>query len=302
MGYSNLKLPPCIPGHRRICFAFYVNTVISIAEHTTFSSFVLQGVESAASSLGYSTQVRYLRAGESMEKQAADICSEVDGIILLGTDATDRSRSEIEAFIEAASSLPLVVVDSFLLCDKLDSVGNDNFSGARQAVRYMLERGCRSIGYLRAKHRILNFEEREEGLRAALAEAGLEPELMVDIGISFDDAIVDMERFMSRQVTLPDGFFAENDIIGAAAVRVLRAHGVDVPGRVSIVGFDDIPICDLSDPSLTTIHSFKEQLGSIAVNLLCAKLQGAAGIFGVSGAGHLRVALSTELHIRNSVI
>lgn len=301
MGYSGLRVPVPSPARRRLCFVFYVNKLVSIAENTTFSSFVLQGVESAASALGYSTQVRYLRAGESIERQAADICRDVDGILLLGTDVTGESLPEIETFLEAASALPTVIVDNFILAGRLDSVGNDNAAGSRQAVEYLLRRGCRRIGYLRSRHRILNFEEREAGLRAALADAGLKPADIVDMGISFDDAIVDMDRYLSAHRTLPDGFFAENDVIAAAAVRAMKARGIELPAQVSVVGFDDIPICELADPSLTTVHAFKEQLGEVAVRLLDQRLLTRPDTPGAV-SGRLRIAVSTQLHIRNSVI
>lgn len=301
MGYGGIKTQPALFQSSRICFVFYISKLVSIAENTTFSSFVLQGVESAASALGYSTQVRYLRSGESIEKQAADICRDTEGIILLGTDITADNLGEIEAFIAAVSSKPVVVLDSFLLADKLDCVGNDSFGGARLAVRYLVERGCRRIGYLRSRHRILNFEERESGLRAALTEAGLTPDVIVDIGISFDEAIVDMEKYIRSSRELPDAFFAENDVIAAAATRALKASGIQVPSQVSIIGFDDIPICELSDPALTTVHAFKERLGAVAVRLLHSRLEAGQNTLNAPDSGLLRVALSTELHIRSSV-
>ncbi len=300
MGYASIRLPAVSRAPRRVCFVFYVSRLVSIAENTTFSNYVLQGVESAASALGYSTQVRYLRASDSMERQAAEICRDADGIILLGTDVTPESLPALEAFFSAAASLPLVVVDSPLLADRFDSVNNDNYGGVHQAVRYLLERGCRRIGYLRSRHRIENFDEREAGLRAGLREAGLEPDVVLEIGISYDEAIVDLNRFMESDPDLPDAFFAENDILAGAALRVFRAHGVELPSRLSVIGFDDIPTCDLTDPTLTTVHSYKEQLGETAMTLLHDRIC-SSGTLDAAGTGRLRVSVSTELHIRKSV-
>ena len=302
LGYVGVKMPTSSSPRRRLCFVFYVNKLVSIAENTTFSSFVLRGVESAASAMGYSTQVRYLSAGASVEKQAADICRDVDGIVLLGTDVTEESLPEIEAFLAAVKPLPLVMVDNFFFADRLDTVGDDNAGGSRQAVEYLIQRGCRRIGYLRSRHRIMNFEERESGLRAGLRAAGLKPADIVDMGISFDDAMVDMDRYLDSNKDLPDGFFAENDVIAAAAIRAMKARGIDMPGQVSVIGFDDIPICDLTDPSLTTVHAFKEQLGEVAVNLLERRLTLPRDALDADCSGYLRVAVSTRIHIRSSVI
>ena len=64
LGYSrpDASSAPCSP--KTICFVRYAGKFVQIAEHTSFASFVLQGVESRATELGYSTQVRYLNAGD----------------------------------------------------------------------------------------------------------------------------------------------------------------------------------------------------------------------------------------------
>lgn len=299
MGYS-LPSRTAAPSTEKktICYIIYVDQVVAIAEYTTFSSFVLQGVESAATALGYNTLIRYLSAEKSFESQAAEILPNVDGIVLLGTDITAGRVPQLAAFLRAAGSIPVVVVDNFLLCSLADCVGNDGYTGAKQAIGYLLERGLRRIGYLRSRQRILNFDEREAGIRAALREAGLELCDVVDLRISSEGAFADFSKWLDQGQPLPDALFAENDVVAAAALRALKSRGIAVPDRVSVIGFDDIPICKMTDPPITTIGAFKEQLGTVAVQLLHQRLQNAQ-----NGAQRMRIkiALSTELCIRGSV-
>lgn len=298
-----LKTPPravaAVSGKKRICFVYFMNRIISIAENTTFSTFVMEGAEAAASELGYSMQVRYLKVTEPFAPQLEEILREVDGVILLGTDITDGCRRELAELVEKIGRLPMVIVDSLVESVTADCVCNDNINGARMAGEYLIERGCRRVGYFRSKLRIKNFDDREAGLRQALEKSGRTLDTVVNTGISFDDAYDSVCRYLNTNPDLPDGFFAENDVIGAAAIRAFNAFGIRVPERVSVVGFDDIPICDLSAPGLTTVHSFKHQLGSTAVTLLDQRLNH-TGLPG-EGLGRMKIFISTSIHVRGSV-
>ena len=267
MGYARLT-PVTAHPHRTICFIRYAGTIVNIAEHTSFSSFVLQGVEARAAELGYSTQVRYHHIGDLYNPQTLEMIRKADGIIFLGTDITHTQLPEIEQFLHCLDKTPVVIVDNLLLAGRVDCVGNDSYGGAKSAGEYLLKAGHRSIGYVRAKPRIRNLIERELGIRAALKDAGKELSVVVDVDISSEGAFQDFDAWIKQSPELPESLFAENDIIAAAVIRVLKKHGYRVPGQVSVVGFDDIPMCEMLDPPLSTVHCFKEDLGSIAMDLL----------------------------------
>ena len=301
LGYNSAKLANAVNKRQRIYFVFYVNQLVSIAENTTFSSFVLQGAENAASAKGHSVMVKYVRAGEPLAKQLEDTIKEADGFIILGTDLTDASGREMKEFMEAVEGRPVVIVDSTLDFGFADCVVNDNYGGAMNAGRYLISRGFKKIGYIRSKHRIVNFEQREAGLNAALKEAGLECHSVVDTEVSLDEAFKSIDGYLNTGAELPEAFFAENDIIAAAAIRAFNAGGIAVPEQVSVIGFDDLPICELTAPALSTVHSFKEQLGEAAVNLLSLKFASCTAESGSGDRGCSTVSISTRLHIRGSV-
>lgn len=301
MGYNSAKLANAISKRQRICFVFYVNQLVSIAENTTFSTFVLQGAETAASSRGYSIMVKYVHAGESIAKQLENTVNEADGFIILGTDLNNGSKAEMKEFSDSIGGKPVVIIDSPLDFGFADCVINDNYGGAKNAVKYLLSRGFRKIGYIRSKHRIVNFEQRETGLNAALKEAGLECHSVVDTEVSLDEAFKSIDGYLNTGTELPEAFFAENDIIAAAAMRAFNAHHISVPNQISIIGFDDIPICELTAPALSTVHSFKEQLGETAVDLLFLKFSKVSSESADATRGCRIVSISTGLHIRDSV-
>lgn len=301
MGYDPGKLSAVRNQHRSLCFVFYVNKLVSIAENTTFSSFVLKGAEAAASALGYSMFVRYFRSGEAFASQMESQLQDIDGVILLGTDITSEDKEEVSAFLERVSGKPVVIIDSHDTFGVADCVCNDNYGGGAQAAAYLLERGCKSVGYIRSKQRNHNFRLREQGLADTLNEAGIKLDVFIDTDCSFDEAYNKMNEYLKRTDHIPEGFFAENDVIAAAAIRAFNANAIRVPEQVSIIGFDDIPICELTAPALTTVRSYKEQLGEAAVNNLASKLSSSLPEDSSEEHGCMTILVSTGLHIRGSV-
>ncbi len=301
MGYSSAKLANSVKKRQRICFLVYVNQYLPLAKNTTFSTAVLQGVENAASAKGHSVLVKYIRGSEPTAKQLEDIIADADGFIILGTELDSASENSMRDFLSAVGKKPVVIIDSPESYGLVDCVINDNFGGARLAAEYLLSRGIRKIGYLRSKYRISNFEQREAGLKAALAVEGLDIHTTVDTEVSLDEAYKRVIEYINDAFELPEAFFAENDVIAAAALRAFNAKGIAVPEQISVIGFDDIPICELTVPALTTVHSFKEQLGEIAVTLILLKFDAGVNVSIVEGRGCSTISISTKLRIRDSV-
>lgn len=297
-GMSLPTLQPFSGPGKRICFLIFVNHLVSIAENTTFSSFLLKGAADWAQLLGHTITVHYVNAHEApLSVQLGKLLPDTDGVMLVGTDITEESRKEISAVFEKRPELPLVVLDSISTIAKADYICNDNFEGARKATEYLIEHGCRRIAYFRSSFRNQNFEDRQMGVLAALEASGLNLACTMDTDVSFEGAYKRTMEFLEKTEELPDGVFAENDVVAAAAIRACNACGVKVPEQLSIIGFDDIPICELCSPALTTVHSNKEQLGQIGVGILNMHMAGLP----LTESGSMKVFLSTELHIRDSV-
>ena len=301
LGYVLPGGSPPVEGRKRaICFMLYVDTLVSIAEHTSFSSFILKGVEAEASANAFQTVIRYLYAGKPLRQQAANVLKEACAIVMLGTDFTERSREEIEAFLDVASTVPIVVVDNFLFSDRVDCIGCDSGAGVRLLVRHLTGQGCRSIGYFRARQRIESFDRREQGLHAALAAQGAQLGPVVELDVSSEGAYRDVELWLRGGPKLPDAFFAENDVVAASAIRALTQHGIRIPEDVLIAGYDDIPISMMTVPPITTVHVYKESIGRTAVKVLCQRLSGKQNTLAAQKSGLIKVELSTKLCVRES--
>lgn len=278
----------------------FVDELLHIWENSPFYTFNLQGVTAAASVHGYNTLIRYLHSDTILAQSNLQFLQTLDGLILLGTDITARSEHNIRTMLNSIPNTPKVVLDSMLLADQVDCVGNDNFGGANRAVTHLCQRGCRKIAYLCSRPRICTFEEREAGVRAALSDQGLPLFALIPSGISNDDAYSDVVAWIKNNPTRPDGIFAENDVLAAAAVRAFSSYGLSIPKDISIIGFDNLPVTEQTSPPLSTIHSYKDDLGAISVNMLLHR-QWLNKYSTGRDCGFVKIQMSTKLIQRNSV-
>lgn len=263
-----------------------------IVADTPFFSNVLEGVDAAVKKLGFQLMVTYIEESADIEEQLQKaIGADCSGIILL---ATEMSRSDLAPF--TSKGLPIVVLDSYFEEITEDSVVINNMQGAFTAVLYLFQKGHTQIGHLKSRIAINNFLERKDGFKKALKACKLpyNPQYTFRLGTTIDSAYADMKALLADSPKLPTAFFADNDIIAIGAMRALKEAGYRIPQDVSIIGFDDIPTCELMDPPLTSIRVPKSAIGEIAVSRLASLVEHDPGV-------RVKIEVRTELAERGSV-
>jgi LacI family transcriptional regulator, galactose operon repressor len=171
--------------------------------------------------------------------------------------------------VEVRAAHPVVAVDPHVGGSTLPIVDAQNFEGARQATRHLLQLGHRRIGFLAGRRDLESARRREAGYRAALDEAGVlfDPDL-IEVGAFTKETALAPARALLALRPRPTAIFAAND---QSAIQVLRCAdelGLTVPDDLSIVGFDNIPESALTDPPLTTVDQSIQALGEEAVRIL----------------------------------
>lgn len=269
----------------------------------SFYSIVLQGIEAKAKEYGYNVLISYFYASGDWVDQIAATCKDVEGIIILATEMEDRHIEEAYTHGLEAQTIPIVLVDNATSIVDVDCVVSDNLRGAYRAVNYLFERGHHDVGYLRSKSRIDNFDERQAGVLKARKEWGIDegsPLQTVDVNISFEQAYYNMCAWLDNGGKPLSAFFADNDIIAASCIRALKSKGYRVPEDISIVEFDDMPLCTMIDPTLTTIRVMKENLDTTAMEVLHKRILGGGRVVDDQKSGVYRITISTRLVERES--
>ncbi|WP_044986586.1 substrate-binding domain-containing protein [Sorangium cellulosum] len=226
---------------------------------------VLMGIHEAAQQRGCRTLV--LR-GTPAALQAPSLArAQVDGwIVVIGVSGIEQL---------AAERVPLVVVGTHVHQGNCPSVIPDNRSGIRSAVRHLIEHGHRRIAFVGCFHES-DVVVRFEGYRETLAEAGIpfDPELVIR---SDDNWYTGGENaapqlLAKRHACTAAVFGTDKNALGM--MPLLKAAGVRIPEDMAIVGFDDVPDAQATDPPLTTVRQRFEMMGSAACNLVVSMLSG----------------------------
>lgn len=179
---------------------------------------------------------------------------------------------------------PIVILGERIFDGPVDHIAMANVSGARAAIQHLIERGCRRIVTIDGHGRDLDGGPaastlRFEGYRAALADAGIEYDESLSIGI--DDFSLAGGREGTRQLIASglefDGIFCVTDTVALGALRALHDAGIDVPSQVKVIGFDNIREGEYSSPSLSTIDPDSAGMAKAAVDLMVKRI-GAAEV------------------------
>lgn len=303
LGYSVSKAGEGRAGGS-IRYVIFIEAGDTVKE-TSFYSIILKGIEKKAKEYGYNTIVSYFYSNGDWTGQIADICKDVEGVIILATEMTDAHIEKAYAHGLKDQAIPLALVDNATSLVNVDCVVNDALRGAHQAVTYLLEKGHPDVGYLRSASRIDNFDERQAGVVKARREYGVKdtaPLHTIEVGIASETAYQDMCRWLDRGGKPISAYFADNDIIAAGCIRALKSRGWRVPEDISIVGFDDMPICTMIDPALTTIRVMIESMGVLAMKNLQYRIEGGKAALDEGRDGVYRTTISTQLIERDSVV
>lgn len=158
------------------------------------------------------------------------------------------------------------------------SIGCDNYSGAYQVTRHLIDLGHDRIAFVGDKsEHAPEFSRRYEGYSRALADAGLtlEPDLQVDAGSSETEGSLAVQALKARGMKF-DALFGASDLIAIGAIQALEAEGLVVPNDVAVVGFDDIPTAAYTHPPLTTVQQNTGLAGQLLVDNLLKMIDGEA--------------------------
>jgi DNA-binding LacI/PurR family transcriptional regulator len=196
--------------------------------------------------------------------------------------------------IKRAGELPIVCLDRRPLYWEGDSVTGDNFKGAQTAAQYLLQLGHRRIAMISGPHQVTNAFERREGFCVALRKHNV----AVEPGYIQEGQYNRISGYEKTRILLalrprPTAILAANDLMAYGALVAIRDAGLNCPKDISLVGFDDLDLSELTDPPLTTVAQPVYQMGAEGVNLLLKRIAGSR-----SPAVHLK--LPTDLKLRHS--
>jgi LacI family transcriptional regulator len=190
----------------------------------------------------------------------------VDGLIVVPAAGSHRFLRD-----QIAAGVKVVCVDRPAEGLRVDTVVVDNRNGAYGAVRHLLERGHRRIGYLGDRDDIWTVQERYEGFAEALAGERLAPDpALVRHGLETRAAAAEAAAALAKLPDPPTALFASNDLMTMGALDGLN----DWAGSMALVGFDEFALADKLTPRVTVVAQDPAAIGATAAQLLFARIGG----------------------------
>ncbi len=223
------------------------------AQINPFFLSMLGYVTRSAAGLGYDVLISLQQASDDwhIEYQASN---RADGIILLGYGNYQTYREKLAALAEAQTRF--IIWGPIIRDQPGHSIGCDNVNGGYQATRHLIQLGRKRIAFLGdASRRSPEQADRYRGYRQALQRGNIEiHDELNEFADNRESLGYEAVQSLLNGGKKFDAIFATTDVIAIGAMRALQDNGIDVPGDVSVVGFDDVPLASHVTPALTTMQ------------------------------------------------
>lgn len=255
--------------HGNIGFVVYKRKG-DIVDESPFFSYFMEGISEKLKARNYNLTVLYISSNMSRAEQEQIIRNaKCEGFIVF---AVEMLYEDMQVFKD--SKYPFVMLDNSFIFNDVDTVAINNASGIRTAVNNLVQRGHRKIGYIRSKVIINSFSDRYASYVTALKQNQLpvNDSYIAWVGYSDCEARRDMFEYIRQNRELPTAFVSDNDLVACGAMKGIADAGLNVPGDISIIGFDDRPIASMAIPMLSTMMVPKDVFGNNCVDLLLGKI------------------------------
>lgn len=239
-----------------------------------FFALVVKGAEEVANQAGFNVMLCQSNEDHAHEAKNVETLmnAQVDGILV----SLARNTHDFNHFERARQrNVPLVFFDRILDGSEVSAVVVDDFLGAYQATKHLVDQGRRRIAHFGGPQHLNIYKDRFRGYCQALHEAGLplEEELVVlSNDMSLNDGTVGIQQLLALSQP-PDAIFSSGDFTAVGALQALKKRGLQVPHDVALSGFGNETFSSLTEPQLTTVDQQCEEMGGTAVRLLLEMVQ-----------------------------
>jgi DNA-binding LacI/PurR family transcriptional regulator len=237
----------------------YLSSVVIAASQSLVGTGIQLAVMMAQDDADHAELARYVRGGH------------VDGVILVSVHDDDPLPGQL-----IRAGVPVVIGGRPpTALDGVAYVDVDNVEGGAIVARHLLRTGRARLAIIAGPADMTASTDRLAGYREVLREAGMPPPAVAYGMFDRPSGEAAMRELLRREPDL-DAVFAGNDLMAIGAMRVLRERGRSVPGDVAVVGFDDVELCQHTDPPLSSVHQAIAQQARTMVELLLAMVDGQA--------------------------
>lgn len=256
-----------------------------------FFSNIAKGVEDIAFKNHHVLMIS--NTNESPEKEKfflnSMLSEKVSGVIVVPTSGNHSFFSKL-----VQDGFPMVMVDRSFKDINVDTVSINNELGAYQAVQKLINNGHSRIGIINGIRGLSNTDERLNGYKKALSEAGIPyTEDLSAYGDYVERGGREATKKLLNLENPPSAIFSTNNLMTLGCIKELYERNINIPSQIALISFDDSTWAEALIPPLTTVKQPGYELGVNAAELLIKRLIN-------GGANTMNVVLNPELVVRKS--
>lgn len=228
---------------------------------------VARAIEDVLSSKDYTLILCNSDDNADKEKKYFEVMKQkyVDGVIVVTSTLTPQYIEE--------KGIPIVAVDRFI-DPNIPCISVNNIEGAKRAVQYLRATGCKKIAHIRGPKHITSAEDRYVGYLSEVEDESWFQSDYVKCGNFNIEQTTAVTKKMLEENPEIDGIFAGNDLMAVGVIKAAVQLGKRIPEDVSIIGFDGINLCKMTNPEITTIAQPIYDIGSVAAQTLLDLIEG----------------------------
>lgn len=270
-----------------------IGVIVPEIVHYFFST-VLDGIQQEAESEGYNLLISH--SNEDYEREVQSVETLLDARvcgILISQSKTTLKFDHFQDIID--NNVNLLFFDRICTGINTDKVVVDDYTGAFTAVEYLIESGCRNIAFLGSVPSMPISNNRRMGYEDALRKYKIAiNKNLIEVCDTVDLAKVVIPEMLKHD-PLPDAFFCINDEVAAYCIQIAKSMGFKVPEDISVCGFTNSYITEVTYPRLTSVDQHGFEMGKVAARLLINRIEGKEKKEGVVSR-----VIKTELVIKES--
>lgn len=247
-----------------------------------FFSRIADNVEKYARKKGYSVVLCDSEEDANVEKSSVQTMADkkIDGMII------SPVGQEIQHILDLKKKkIPIVFIDRYFPGKDIPFVTSENYKGAFEAVKHLIENGHERIACIQGLKETLPIMERVRGYIAALKYYNNPVDESLIVGDNFSEQNGYIEtKLLLKKSKAPTAIFGLSNLISFGAMRALREEGLAIPGDISLITFDDLPYLDFLSTPMSAVEQQGNEIGNIATKMLIDQIESgknyeAEGIF-----------------------
>ncbi|MFW6308814.1 MAG: LacI family DNA-binding transcriptional regulator [bacterium] len=238
---------------------------------------ILKGFENRAIQSGYNTILCNTAKNTGLEENYIQMILEkrIDGVAISTVSKNHNQLKKIKQ-----QDIPLILIDRKIEDFKVDIVCGDSYHGAVKLVNHLIQKGHKNIAMIAGPRHLSTGKERILGYKKALAEANItfKPELLKVISSRYQGfsrkKAYELTRSLISGNSSFSAIFVANNLMALGAYKALTEAGINVPGDIALVCFDDLSLEFEINPFFTVMKQPAPDMGKTAAEILIDKIEG----------------------------